>query len=283
MEVRVVAEGIDHPECVTVDSSGQLYCGGEDGQIYSVDPESGTVDLISRRGGLILGICVNGRGTIYACDASNSEVYARFLDGTTGLVSAGTTTRPMKIPNFPVLDSDGGLYVSDSGNWPDGGGCIFKISVEGETSIWTTQAGSFTNGLALSPDGGYLYVVESLLPGVTRIPILEDGTAGKAELVCMMPGTVPDGLAFDEGGSLYIGCYRPDRVYVLDLAGDMKIIADDYQGTNVAAPTNIVFGGDQRKTLFLASLARWHIAAVAVHIAGAPLNFPKNSFEPTER
>jgi gluconolactonase len=280
MTIRVVAQGLDHPECVTVDSSGRLYCGGEDGQLYLVNPDTGAVEEISKRGGLILGICVNGRGTIYACDATNSEVYARLPDGSTRTVSSGTSSRPMNIPNFPVLDDRGWLYVSDSGSWPEGGGCIFKISPEGQTSIWTTQSSSFTNGLALSPDGSYLYVAESLLPGVTRIPILPDGAAGVAELVCLMPGTVPDGLAFDAEGGLYVACYRPDRVYRIDLDGNLKIVADDFQGTDLAAPTNVVFGGKNRTTLYLASLARWHIAAMSVDIPGSPLNFPTNSFEP---
>ena len=279
MEVKIVAEGLDHPECVTVDSAGNLFCGGEAGQLYSIDTGRGQALEISRRGGLLLGICINGAGTIYICDASNSEVYSFGIDGSTRTISQGTADKPMRIPNFPVLDGKGFLYVSDSGSWPQGGGCIYRVSPEGETIVWTTQAHHFTNGMALSVAGDFLYVVESLLPGVSRIPILPDGTAGAAEVVCLMPGTVPDGLAFDEKGRLYISCYRPDRVYRLNLDNSLEIIADDFQGTKVAAPTNVVFGGKDRRVLYLASLARWHVASVYLDVPGAPLRYPMNSYE----
>lgn len=279
MTIRIVAEGLDHPECVTIDAYGQLYCGGENGQLYILDDDSSSFDIISQRGGLILGICLNGKGTLYACDATNAEVYARRSDGTLVTISTGTTARPMRIPNFPVLDDEGQLYVSDSGNWPDGGGCIYRISPSGETEVWTTQSHHFTNGLALSPEGDFLYVAESLLPGVSRIPILEDGTAGQSEIVCLMPGAVPDGLAFDESGRLFISCYRPDRVYRLDVDGTLVVIADDFQGTALAAPTNIVFGGPDRKTIYVASLGRWHIGAMQTDVAGTPLKYPLTSYE----
>lgn len=279
MGVRIVVDGLDHPECVTVDRKGNLYCGGESGQLYALSDSDSSANVISTRGGLILGVCVNGNGTIYACDASGKELYARKPDGEFSVISRGSADRVMQIPNFPVLDEQGNIYVSDSGSWPEGGGCVFKISPDGETTIWSEAAPHFTNGLALNPAGTFLYVAESLLAGVTRIPILADGSAGEAEIVCLLPGTVPDGLAFDDAGRLYISCYRPDRVYRLDVDGTLNIVADDFQGTEVAAPTNVVFGGDDGRTLYLASLARWHIGALQVDIPGAPLRYPINSYE----
>jgi len=282
MDITIVAEGLDHPECVTVDRAGNLYCGGEAGQLNSINTQTGEVTELSRRGGLLLGLCVSGTDAIYVCDATHSEVYARLPDGRTQTVTSGTADRPMRIPNFPVLDTRGFLYVSDSGGWPEGGGCIYRVDPEGQTTVWTTQAHHFTNGLALSPDGNYLYVAESLLPGVSRIPIQQDGSAGESELVCLMPGTVPDGLAFDIEGRLYISCYRPDRVYRLNRDGSLVIVADDFQGTNVAAPTNVVFGGADNRVLYLASLARWHIASLTVDVPGSPLRFPTNAYEGRE-
>jgi sugar lactone lactonase YvrE len=66
MQVRQVVEGLDHPECVTVDRDGNLFCGGEAGQIYAISDEKSEVNQIASHGGLILGLCVNGNGTIYA-------------------------------------------------------------------------------------------------------------------------------------------------------------------------------------------------------------------------
>ncbi|BDZ47474.1 hypothetical protein GCM10025866_33830 [Naasia aerilata] len=180
----------------------------------------------------------------------------------------------MSTPNFPVFASDGTLYVSDSGAWPAGGGCVYRIDAAGATTIWSRQTPHFTNGLALDPTEKYLYVAESTLPGITRIEIRDDGSAGAAELVVSMPGTVPDGLAFDTEGRLYVGCYRPDRIYTLETDGTLLIFRDDYQGTDLAAPTNIAFAGDGRPELFVASLNRWHISRLLTPAPGQPLHYP---------
>jgi gluconolactonase len=272
--ITVLLEGLDHPECVAWGRDGKLYAGGEAGQIYRIDSQTKEVEEFSTTAGLVLGIALDAESNVYACDAKRSEFLKISHDGTVSILSNGTTERPMKTPNYPVFDRYGNLYVSDSGTWPGGGGCIYKIDKDANTSIWSNSTPQFTNGLGISPDGRWLYVVESTLPGITRIEILKDGSAGRTEIVVLLPGTVPDGMAFDVEGNLYIGCYRPDRIYKFTTEHQLLIFADDYQGTLLAAPTNLAFGGETLNTLFIASLARWHIGIVTTIVAGAPLNYP---------
>jgi gluconolactonase len=89
-----------------------------------------------------------------------------------------------------------------------------------------------------------------------------------------LPGTVPDGLAFAADGTLYIGCCRPDRVYRLAPDGTLEIYLDDFTGEFMTTPTNLAFGGDDLRTLFLAGLAGWSVNAVDVEVAGHPLVRP---------
>jgi gluconolactonase len=253
--IDIVAEGLDHPECVAMSRDGLIYAGGEAGQLYRVDPASGVVSELGTSGGWLLGLAVDAGDRVFACDVKLGAVLVFETDGSHRVFSTGTPDRPMVTPNFPVFDGEGSLYVSDSGVWPEGGGCIYRIARDGTTTVWTTAASRFANGLAIDPAGRFLYVAESTLPGITRVPILADGSAGEPELVVEMPGTVPDGIAFDRDGRLYIGCYRPDRIYRLDPDGQLVIVRDDFQGTDLAAPTNIAFGGDGRD-LYVASLGR---------------------------
>jgi gluconolactonase len=273
--ITTVVEGLDHPECVAFGTDGALYAGGEAGQIYRIDPVGGTFEVIARVGnGLILGIALDAHNNVYACDAGGGRLARVSNDGKVETISRGTEERPMRIPNFAVFDSTGFLYVSDSGSWTDGGGCIYRLSPDGDVKVWSEAAPDFPNGLAMSPDGSALYVAESILPGITRIPVLSDGTAGEPESVVAMPGTVPDGLAFDISGRLYIACYRPDRIYALETGGELKVVADDARGTDLSAPTNVAFGGRGMKQLYIASLGRWHIGRIDVPDAGATLNYP---------
>jgi gluconolactonase len=272
--ISVFVDGLDHPECVALGPDGYLYAGGEAGQLYRIDCQKQSFEQFATSGGWILGIALDREGNVYACDPKRSELLRISQAGDVIRISDGTLERPMKIPNYPVFDAYGNLFVSDSGSWPDGGGCVYRIDSKGKTTLWSKAAPQFTNGLAISPDARWLYVVESTLPGITRIEILDSGAPGEVELVILLPGTVPDGIAFDVAGNLYIGCYRPDRVYLLNVTGDLHIFADDYQGTLVAAPTNVAFGGPTLQTLYIASLARWHIGAAEVAIQGQPLNYP---------
>ena len=195
--------------------------------------------------------------------------------GNVSVYSDGTESTKMLTPNYPAFDSNGNLYVSDSGEWGEDNGRMFKINSDGEAQVWSEDIRSFPNGIALSETGDFLYVVVSLnSPRIERIPILEDGSAGPAELVVELPLSVPDGIAFDTEGNLYISCYRPDRIYRLSVDGELEILVEDYEGTLMAAPTNIAFCGPRRDDLLSANLGRWHISRYEVDAVGIPLNYP---------
>jgi gluconolactonase len=90
-----------------------------------------------------------------------------------------------------------------------------------------------------------------------------------------LPRHVPDGLAFDERGNLYVACYTPDVIYRVTPAGKVDIVAEDWQSVTFATPTNIAFCGGDRRTLVVASLSRWHLTKGRMPIAGARLRYPR--------
>lgn len=272
--ISTLVDGLDHPEGVAWGPDGRLYAGGEAGQLYRIDVDAGTVETFADTGGFCLGLALDADSTVYVCDQRRRAVLTASQDGRVEVFSAGTRDRPMVTPNFPVFGADGSLYVSDSGTWAEGGGCIFRVLPGGGTEVWSTEVHRFPNGLAVDPTGEWLYAVESLRPGVVRTRILPDGAAGPMEPVLELPGTVPDGLAFAEDGTLLVSCYRPDRVLSLAPDGTVAVVADDPLGTIIAAPTNIAFGRSDRRSLFLASLGRWHIAEVRTDLVGARMRYP---------
>jgi gluconolactonase len=266
--------GLDHPEGVTTGPDGTIYAGGEAGQIYRVDLD-GSFEQIASTGGFVLGLCLDGDGAIYACDLALSAVMRVDPNGTVASYSGGAPERPIAVPNFPVFDAAGNLYVSDSGGWKEFGGCLFRIRPGGETEIVGEGLEAFPNGMALHPDGDRLYVVLSNLPGVVSLDLHEDGSVGSPRTVVELPRTVPDGLAFDVEGNLYIACYTPDVIYRLTPGGQLAVLAEDWESVTFATPTNIVFAGPGRETLVVASLSRWHLTKGPMPIAGAALQYPK--------
>lgn len=270
-----LVDGLDHPEGVAWAPDGRLYAGGELGQLYAVTLD-GDVAEVASTGGFILGVAVDASCRIYACDPGNQAVMR--IDPRTAAVevySAGSPDRPMRNPNFPTFAPDGTLYVTDSGTWKGDDGVVYRIAPDGSTEVWCPTLTRFPNGCALAPDGTALYVAESLGPGVASVPIDGSGEAGEPEPFVGLPGAVTDGLAFDEEGSLYVSCYRPDRIYRVSPSGEATVLADDPEGTVLSAPTNIAFCGTDLRSLVAANLAGRHLAVASVEVAGARLAYPE--------
>ena len=275
-QVSVLVHGLDHPEGVAWGPDGYVYAGGEAGQVYRVDLESGRFWQVAQSEGFMGGLALDAEGNVYACNAHLRRVLRITPGGVVDTYANGAPDRSMVNPNYPVFDADGNLYVSDSGEWKSDNGCIFKVKPGGTAEVWSSDITTFPNGLCLSADGRWLYVAVSLNPPrVDRIPILEDGSAGTPETVVELPLTVPDGLAFDTEGRLYISCYRPDRIYRLSPGGELEVLAEDYEGTIIAAPTNVAFCGHRRDVLISANLGRWHLTRYQVDAVGQPLHYPR--------
>jgi gluconolactonase len=278
--VRVLVEGLDHPEGLALGLDGAIYAGGEAGQIYRVTgwreslAGGGPAEAVqlATTAGFVLGMALDGGGHIYACDHRRHEVLRVSPAGAVSVYTSGAPGTALRTPNYPVFDAAGRLYVSDSGAWGQDDGRLFRVDPGGATQVVASAPRHFPNGLALSPDGAWLYVAESTLPGVTRLRTAGDGTLGAPEEVVRLPGTVPDGLAFDAGGTLYVSCYRPDRIYRVGPGGGIDVLADDPAGTALAAPTNVAFLGDG--WMGVANLGRWHLAALPAQTPGAPLHYP---------
>ena len=164
--------------------------------------------------------------------------------------------------------------MSSSGGFDEKNGCVFLIRPGGETIVANEEIDHFPNGMALSLDGKELYILESNMPGIVKAAILSDGALGAPELVVELPGTVPDGLAFDAAGNLYIACYAPNKVLRYSVSGKLEVFAEDWQSVVLSAPTNIAFGGENLQTAIFGSLGRWHLSMLEMPVAGAGLKYP---------
>jgi gluconolactonase len=269
-----LAGGLDHPEGVTWRPGGDVYAGGEAGQVYAVTLE-GELRQLASTGGFVLGLALDGEGRIYACDVGRAAVVR--VDPETGSVetySAGSADRKMTAPNWLAFGADGSLYVTDSGNWGARDGFIWRIAAGGEASVWTTETDRLPNGCCLGPNGDALYVIETNLPGVVRVPINPDGSAGRREVVAELPGTTPDGLALAADGSLVVACYRPDAVLRIAPDGRVETLVDDPDGQMLGAPTNVVFVGEDLDQVVVSNFNRWHLAIADLGLRGAALHYP---------
>ncbi|MBZ0295696.1 MAG: SMP-30/gluconolactonase/LRE family protein [Anaerolineae bacterium] len=274
LSLSVIDHMLDHPEAVAWGPDGKVYAGGEAGQVYRFNLDGSDFEEYGHTGGFVLGMAHDAAGNVYACDQALRAVVKVTPDGATSTYSSGSSQQAMRVPNYPVFDAAGNLYVSDSGEWGKGDGFIWRVKPGGESEVWDQQATGFTNGMCLGPDGKSLYVVESTPPLISKIPINADGSAGKRSVVVELPRNVPDGVAFDVEGNLYISLYNPNIIYRYTTGGELQVLYDDWEQLILIAPTNIAFGGSDMKTLLIASLCGWNIATAQIDVAGLPVQYP---------
>ncbi len=270
---ETLATGLDHPEGVGVGSDGLLYAGGEAGQIYRVGKE-GAFDEIASTGGFIYGVTLDASGDVFACDFGNAAVMRISASGEVATYSNGTADRPMRVPNFAAFDGGGNLYVTDSGEWGEDDGVVYRIAPGGATEVWTEATARFPNGCCLTAGGEALLVVESHGRAVVRVPIEDDGRAGRPEPIVDLSGSQPDGIALAEDGTMFVGCYRPDRIYRISPGGPVEVFADDPDGVVLNQPANVAFSGPNLDRLVVSSLGGWSLVAAPAGVRGLPLRYP---------
>lgn len=277
--------------------SDVVEANGGAARIYRFDPGSRQYSIVPYPGSgptSTNGLAVDGRGALLACERYNARV-VRIDDPhkLTVLAEAwpsdgrpagarpepGPARKPpvqkLGAPNDLAVRADGNIYFTDS-DWGAKEGVahapmgVYRIEPGGRVSrILDTVK---PNGVALSPDGAFLYVGSDTQAKVWRLPLDAQGMPGVPTLFidggsAAVPGgfKVPDGICVDDDGDLYV-TNNDDAI--------RAIIVFDSSGHPKARlplperPSNCTFGGADRRTLYVTTLHA--IYEVRVPIAGLP-------------
>ncbi|GIM96313.1 gluconolactonase [Paractinoplanes toevensis] len=154
-------------------------------------------------------------------------------------------------PNDVTIRSDGVAYFTDP-DFQRGGRAD---AMQGRTSVFRISGGTVSlvddslkepNGIALSPDGGTLYVGAYGENKIYSYSVRADGSTGERTQFASIAG--PDGATIDCAGNVYWASGTDGLVHVFSPDGaEFGTIAAG------AGSTNVAFGGDDRKTLFVTS------------------------------
>lgn len=270
--------GVDHPESIGIGPNGEAYCTGTGCQVYRIDVEKNTAAMFAKTDARCLGSAVDADGNLYAAHTAG-DVLKITPTGQVRVYATGPRGTRFLCTNYPAFDRAGNMYVSDSGDWSRTvNGHIYKIPPGGgEAFLWYPDAVDTPNAIALDAKEEFLYFVETFGASIARIAINPDGSAGAFERVVHMPRHIPDGIAFDEQGRLWIGCHRPDKICVFDLTTKrMETFAEDWEGEALRGPTDVAFAGPNRDILLAASLDNLVVHRFdGVGVRGLKLNHPK--------
>lgn len=256
-----------HPECVAFGPDGDVWCSSELGQVLRISRDGSAIEEIATTGGFTLGLAFDGERALFVCDLKHAAVFR--LDLATREFRRFTAPG-IRIPNYPVVDrAHNRLLVSDSHQSGVDGPGLWAFDLDtGDGALLTQHSFSFANGMALRADGSLL-VCETFERKISRVSFDAHGAVtGIADFATGLPG-LPDGLALDDTGNVFVGCYEPSRILRISAdGGRTEVYIEDPTAHLFAHPTNLAFDGAD---LFTANLGRWHITRIASDTTGTPL------------
>ncbi|MBI2892391.1 MAG: SMP-30/gluconolactonase/LRE family protein [Deltaproteobacteria bacterium] len=255
-DVELVAEGflfLEGPQWR--DDLGALVFSDIDGDtIYSLTPPS-AIEVSRTPSGKSNGLALDTDGRLLAAEHSNRRVSRTMEDGSIVTVADRYEGARLSSPNDIVVRSDGTIYFTDPpygladqrDRELDFNG-VFRLDPAGELgTIWEGDpSDSGPNGIALSPDERMLYVSDSSQALVRAFDVHPDGTAD-GERIFVETSPVPDGMAMDRAGNLFVSTSAGIEVFAPDGArwGTIPVPRE---------PANCAFAGPDAKTLYVTAV-----------------------------
>ncbi|MGH7494436.1 MAG: SMP-30/gluconolactonase/LRE family protein [bacterium] len=205
-------------------------------------------------------------GHLFACDFGVGAILKISPGGKTEIYASTFEGKAFNRPNDLTFDGNGSLYFTDPKSYSREvlDGRVFCVRAQDKTIIQLADSLGFPNGIAFSNDGKQLYVCESAFERILRFDVQAEGRLRNKQVFVELPGGDPDGIDFDREGNLYAAHFGGGAVYVIAPDGSIrqKIPAPGKK------PTNIEFGGDDLKTLFLTEVETSALYQCRVEIAG---------------
>ncbi|MBU2551532.1 MAG: SMP-30/gluconolactonase/LRE family protein [Proteobacteria bacterium] len=262
-QVKTVGSGIIRPEGVMALDDGTVLTADARGRIARIRP-NGVTDFYGDLNGVPNGICLDASGNCIVANIGNGQVQSLSPDGSHRVILTEAEGRLLPTPNFPFVDTRGRLWVSNSSDREDldqalqnpaPDGCVALLD-NGRASVAADRI-FFANGVALDREEAWLYVAATLERAVLRYRIEADGALSGRQHYGPVPLAdlgYPDGIAFDEAGHLWVTFPAMNAVGYITPGGALQIVLHDPEGRLLKRPTNICFGGPDRRTAYLGSL-----------------------------
>lgn len=179
------------------------------------------------------GQAIDTKGYHLVCDSEESSLlcFDQMGQRVSTIAHGSCAGQQLHVPNDVVVDDTGGVYFTDSIRH---NGSVFHVSPEGKEYCVATGL-DYPNGLALSPSGDILYVAESYANRILQFRKDQDST-WHMEVFANLPANdsgmpidnLPDGIAFDKHGRLWVAHYGMGALQVL--GSDGQWLASVYCG-----------------------------------------------------
>jgi gluconolactonase len=248
-------------------------------RIMKFDSAAGVTSVFRQPSGRANGLLFDPQGRLLACegnefgdnDGNRRITRTDLVTGNVEVLTDNFEGRKYNAPNDIAACSNGQIFFTDPcygdrATMELDHDSVYRIDLDGSVSRVITQPEiQRPNGIALSPDEKTLYLVDScpVVGGnrkIWKFDLSPEGEVSNQQVVIdFAPGRGGDGMAVAQNGDLYIaaGISRPrgpheattvpPGIWIVTPDGDIKgriSIPEDVL-------TNVTFGGDDLKTLFI--------------------------------
>ena len=266
--IRTISEEFEFTEGPAMGPDGNIYFTDiPNERIHKYDTRSGKLSVHRENTGRANGLMFAPSGALYACQGGSRQLTREDANGDISVRASSYDDKKLNSPNDLAMDGKGGIYFTDPryGN-RDGMEqdveAVYYLNRKGDKLVRVIDDMVRPNGLVLSLDRKTLYVADNGAKTIWKYDVQDDGSLANGSLWVDMAkdcGGGGDGMTIDERGNVY--CAGAGAVWIWNPAGQLITSIKPPQ-----SPANCIFGGKDRKTLFIT--ARKGFYSVSMNVAG---------------
>ena len=246
------------------DREGNLYCTDIPcGRIFKISPRA-QWELVAEYDGEPNGLKIHQDGRIFIADHKNGILLLDPKRGSVTPVIEGPSKERFKGVNDLIFAANGDLYFTDQGQTGlhDPTGRVYRYTASGHLQCLIDTVPS-PNGLVFNVHENALFVAATRANAVWRIPFGAAGSINAVGLFVQLFSAGPDGMALDEDGNVVVAHPTLGLVWVFSKYGVPLYQVKSCRGERT---TNIAYGGEDRRTLFITEAG--HILMAKMPVAG---------------
>jgi sugar lactone lactonase YvrE/formylglycine-generating enzyme required for sulfatase activity len=256
-----LASGLHFTEGPAADAAGNVFFSDITADTIYKWSAANQLSVFRTNSGGANGICFDASGNLLACEGDNGRLVSITPQGTLTVVASNYAGLRFNEPNDLWIDPAGGVYFTDpvffGHTAVQGGEYVYYLSPNRSSVIRVVTDMVRPNGLVGTPDGKTLYLADWGSGNVFRYSINTDGTLTNKTLFAQVKC---DGMTLDAEGHLYL---TENAIFVYDSTGNPL-----EQISVPERPTNLEFGGSDRKTLFITTDAG-SLYSIRMRVQGA--------------
>jgi gluconolactonase len=248
------------------DRAGNLYCTDIPGsRVFRISP-AGEWELITEYDGEPNGLKIHQDGRIFIADHNKGIL---LLDPATGSVTPildGPPKERFKGVNDLIFADNGDLYFTDQGQTGlhDPTGRVYRYAADGKLTCLIDTVPS-PNGLVFNVRETALFVAVTRANAVWRIPFDKSGYINRVGLFVQLFSPGPDGMAVDIEGNILVAHPGNGTVWGFSKRG---VPVFEVRSCGGEALTNMAYGGEDMKSLYITDSRAHHILVARMPVAG---------------